>query len=74
MEGTFQYNISGWKPKVVYEVNGSEGTLSVTQPDKISNLVKNGENTWDLGLGEAIPMDLEIRWVQASEIDLTQVD
>lgn len=76
MEGTFQYNVTEWKPQVVYEVNGSQGTLHINQPDERSSvLVSNGENHWDLRLGESVPMGLDIKvGAGESKLDLTKID
>jgi len=61
MEGTFQYNVTEWKPQVSYSVNGSQGSLLISQPDvELVGLVKEGENVWDLQLNEDMPMDLSV--------------
>ena len=75
LEGSFAYNLPAWKPEVVYEVSGDQGTLTIDQPQKARGLVRNGQNTWDLRLGEGIPLDIGIMLGAGdSLIDLSQLD
>jgi len=75
LQGDFQYNIPEWKPEMVYEVAGDKGVLRLTQPESSPILLNNAKNTWDLRLGEGIPLDLEINMdAGTSVIDLSQID
>ncbi len=60
-EGTFSYNVPDWRPKVDYTVTGSQGLLVINQPDEGGMVVvKDAQNTWDLRLNDAVPLDLDI--------------
>lgn len=75
LDGAFEFNVPEWQPSLSYKVAGDKGTLRLTQPDKGSNLVSDGKNTWDLRLGEGIPMELEINLgAGASVLDLSRID
>jgi len=76
MEGTFQYNVAAWQPRVSYGVDGSQGALLVDQPDKkAKGLVKNGKNRWEMQFSESIPMDIEIKMgAGVSELNLNKID
>ena len=73
--GSFAYNVPDWKPSTVYEVAGDKGVLRITQPGSTTSLTNDPVNTWDLGLGEGLPMDMEINLgAGTSDIDLTRID
>jgi CubicO group peptidase (beta-lactamase class C family) len=76
MEGTFEYNVTAWKPQVDYSVAGSQGTLVVNQPDTdLAGVVSDGKNEWELSLGESIPLDLEVSLgAGKSDVDLRGID
>lgn len=62
MEATFRYNVDDWKPRVNYNVNGSQGELVVNIPD--DNKLPVGReliNEWDVRLNNGVPLDLEIQ-------------
>jgi hypothetical protein len=70
MEGDFSYNVSEWKPKVSYEVNGQKGELLVKQASSNSgSLDAKARNEWDISLNEEVPTDLVVQ-VGAGESDL----
>lgn len=74
LQGSFVYNVPS-EPQISYEFAGDKGVLRLTQPDTSSSLVKNARNTWDLRLGEGIPMDLEVNLgAGTSEINLSRID
>ena len=60
LEADFLYNVPPWKPEVKYEVQGSQGLLSIKQPNFGSNAIGNTRNEWNLSLNDAVPMDLKI--------------
>lgn len=75
LQGSFTYNVPEWKPSTVYEVAGDKGVLRITQPGSDTNLTNDPVNTWDLGLGEGLPMNMEINLgAGTSDIDLTRID
>ena len=62
MEATFRYNVDDWKPRVNYNVNGSQGELVVNISD--DNKLPVGReliNEWDVRLNNGVPLDLEIQ-------------
>lgn len=65
LDATFIYNVAKWQPEIDYTVSGSEGRLTVKQPDSDSGSVgipksDNIKYEWDLKLNNDIPMDLDI--------------
>lgn len=54
--GDFDFNIAALKPAIAYAVQGSTGTLKVSQGSASGSY----ENTWDLSLDEKTPMDLHL--------------
>lgn len=54
--GDFDFNLPALKPAIAYSVQGSTGTLKVSQGSASGNY----ENTWDLSLDEKTPMDLHV--------------
>ena len=75
LQGAFEYNVPEWKPEMVYEVAGDKGVLRLSQPGTDTNLANDAMNTWDLALGEGIPMAIEINLgAGTSDIDLSHID
>src|SRR5215212_11585475 len=72
MDGDFSYNVSEWKPKVSYEVNGQKGELIVKQGSANSgSLDGKARNEWDINLNEEVPTDLVVKMgAGESELDL----
>jgi len=60
LNAEFRYNVAAWKPKIEYNVVGSQGKLIVRQPREIGIVGPNARNEWDLSINEDIPMDLSI--------------
>lgn len=61
LEGSFNFNVPDWQPQVSYEVDGSLGSLVVSQPEKNNSLInRDGQNRWDLRLSKGVPIELEI--------------
>ena len=70
MEGDFSYNVSEWKPKVSYDVNGQKGELLVKQGGANSgSLGAKARNEWDINFNEEVPTDLVVQ-MGAGESDL----
>jgi hypothetical protein len=70
MDGDFSYNVSEWKPKVSYAVNGQKGELVVQQGSANSGSVgAKARNEWDINLNDEVPTDLVVK-MGAGESDL----
>jgi hypothetical protein len=70
MEGDFSYNVSGWKPKVSYDVSGQEGKLVVKQGNAGgARLGAGARNEWDIRFNDEVPTDLVVQ-MGAGESDL----
>ena len=54
--GDFDFNVPVLKPEIDYAVDGSTGTLKVSQGSASGNY----ENTWRLSLDETTPVDLDV--------------
>lgn len=59
VEGTFEYNVDGWKPLVKSAVNGSHATVTIRQPEGV-RLGGNKHYTWNLRLSNSALLDLAI--------------
>src|SRR3954469_24526088 len=70
MDADFSYNVSEWKPKVSYDVNGQKGELVVKQGSANSgSLGAKARNEWDISLNDEVPTDLVVQ-MGAGESDL----
>jgi hypothetical protein len=72
IDGDFSYNVSEWKPKVSYDVNGQKGELLVKQGGANSgSLGAKARNEWDINFNEEVPTDLLVKMgAGESELDL----
>jgi N-terminal domain of toast_rack, DUF2154 len=72
MDGDFSYNVSEWKPKVSYDVNGQKGELLVKQGSANSgSLGAKARNEWDINFNDEVPTDLVVKMgAGESELDL----
>lgn len=73
--GEFTYNVDELEPEIDYQVRNGVGNLEVgIRRNNINFPMGNIINRWDLQLGEAIPMDLELALgLGDSNIDLSNV-
>jgi hypothetical protein len=55
-EGDFDFNVPDLRPVIAYAVNGTTGTLKLSQGSASGNY----ENTWRLNLNESTPLDLDV--------------
>jgi hypothetical protein len=55
-EGDFEFNVPDLKPAIAYAVDGSTGTLKVSQ----GSVSGSYENSWRLSLDETTPIDLHV--------------
>ena len=73
MEADFEYNRESWRPEISFEQNGSQGDLSIEQPDLTDNLDinlgDNQRNVWRIRLNDDVQLDLECE-IGAGETDL----
>ena len=56
LEGDFEFNVPVLKPTLAYAVDGTAGTLKVSQGSTSGNY----ENRWRLSLDETTPIDLQV--------------
>jgi hypothetical protein len=56
LDGNFAYNVPALKPMIAYAVNGTSGTLKVSQESASGSY----ENRWRLSLDDQTPIDLVI--------------
>jgi hypothetical protein len=59
IDGTFEYNISAYKPVVVSSVNGLHAVVTVRQPGH-NGWGGHSRNTWDLKLSDSALLDLAV--------------
>jgi len=70
MEADFSYNVSGWKPKVEYDVSGQKGELVVKQGStEGAGLSGEARNEWDIRFNDEVPTALVVQ-MGAGESDL----
>lgn len=60
MDADFRYRARDGKPEVQYDVNGTHGTLNVTQPHH-HTIGNNDKNQWELRLNEDVPLDISVK-------------
>jgi hypothetical protein len=56
LDADFTYNVAAWKPQVNYTVNGTRGTLTVSQPDPQGPAIGNIRYEWNLRFNNDVPM------------------
>ncbi len=59
MNGTFVYNMKGWRPEVEY--SESSGRLEVRQGGDWSWLFWRARNDWDISFKEGVPLELSAK-------------
>jgi hypothetical protein len=62
MEADFTYNVARWEPAVSYEVDGTQGDLTVRQPKarEIGRLSGNYRYEWEINFREDVPLDMRV--------------
>jgi hypothetical protein len=74
LNAQFLYNLPKWQPEVDYRVDGTEGVLTVAQPDIPAGLpVGDVRYQWDLRLNSEVPMVLKVD-LGAGQGDLALAD
>jgi hypothetical protein len=82
LEGDFSHGRDAQKPTVTYTVSGDHGNLKVAQnsPDNHHVYFENGDDEWNLQLGDALPIDMKINMgagegnLRLSGVNLTHLD
>lgn len=70
LDGQFTYNVPAWKPRVEYNTSGSEGNLSIRQPEGSGGASGNVKYDWDLRLNDKVPISIDVQ-MGAGRADLT---
>jgi len=70
MDGQFTYNVPAWKPEVDYRTIGTEGSLSIRQPDTRGGAGRDVRYDWDLRLSDKVPLSIDVQ-MGAGRADLT---
>jgi hypothetical protein len=71
LEASFEFNRERLRPEVIYRVIGDKGILDVRHGRSRGIQIGNTRNRWDLVLGRAVPLDLDIDLGAGhSELDL----
>ena len=63
LNADFTYNVDDWEPEFDYRIDGTEGTLTLRQPDEDRAFLwwQDAENEWDVRLNDAVPTDLTVK-------------
>ena len=63
------------KPETSYEVSGSTGELSISQPNVRYKLGESGPYAWNIRLAKGVPMELNVQMgAGSSDLDLSEID
>ena len=74
-EATFEYGTAQMKPETSYDVNGSTGTLKISQPDIHYKFGDSYPNSWDVQLAQEHRLRAERTDGRGVErLDLSDVD
>ncbi|HEV2298365.1 MAG TPA: toast rack family protein [Candidatus Acidoferrales bacterium] len=72
MEGTIKYNVADWKPDTSYNVDGSDGTLMIMQPEGSHTNGGHVKYDWDLHFTDNTPLDIAVEMgAGESELNLS---
>ncbi len=75
MDASFTTNVRRWEPRIEYDVFGGKGRLSVAQRRGGGVFLGRSKNEWDIRLGGAVPIDLEVGLgAGESKLDLRGLD
>jgi hypothetical protein len=61
LNADFTYNVPSWKPEVRYSSTGTQGELTIRQPQGHAQIGRS-RYTWDLALNNDVPMDLIVHF------------
>jgi len=72
LEAQFTYSEESWKPELGYGVDGTQGTLSITQPSGVGTVGwPSVRYEWDLRFNSDVPMDMKVNMgVGGGDLDL----
>jgi hypothetical protein len=74
-EASFEYGTPEMKPETSYDVSGSTGTLTISQPDIRYKFGESNANSWDVQLAKAMPYELLVQMgAGSSRLDLSELD
>lgn len=59
VDGTFDYNIAEWKPRVYSSTNGSHATVTIKQPEHV-HLMGDQHYAWNLSFNNKVLLDLTL--------------
>jgi N-terminal domain of toast_rack, DUF2154/Cell wall-active antibiotics response LiaF, C-terminal len=59
VQGRFEYNVASWKPVVTYSATGTNGDLTIRQPEHSSGF-GNTHNLWDLEFNDKPLLDFGV--------------
>jgi hypothetical protein len=61
-DSRFTYTREAWKPQVNFKTQGSQGNLTIKQPEeKNTNMQDKDRNEWEIKLPQAVPSHLKLR-------------
>ena len=59
IEGRFEYNVAAWKPRVRYSASGSDGDVTISQPESGGGF-GDTRNNWNLELNDKVLLDFHL--------------
>ncbi len=72
---TFKYGDVRNKPKTAYNVSGSTGELTISQPEVHYKFGDAYPNSWNIALAQGVPLELSVQMgAGSSELDLSELD
>ena len=60
MNADFTYNVDSWKPEVLYDAAGDQGTLTIQQPSGPHDIHGRTRYEWDIRLNNHVPMEMNV--------------
>ncbi len=74
-EASFDYRTADMRPQTTYDVSGSTGQLTISQPNVRYKLGQASPYSWDVNLGKGIPMELLVQMgAGSSDLNLSELD
>ncbi|MGB7721026.1 MAG: toast rack family protein [Bryobacteraceae bacterium] len=62
LNADFTYNVASWEPEVRYSNTGTQGELTIRQPEQGHAQIGRTRYEWDLALNDGVPMDLSLHF------------
>jgi len=60
LEAEFVYNVAKWKPELDYSVSGTQGLLTIRQPEWSGSPRGPRQYEWDLRLNNSVPLEIAV--------------